>query len=159
MSGSFAAGSPSGSAGAAGGGASGGDPSGAASPSLNYNAGKRSARRGQNWGLPDARNHATAITRPIRVVLEPQRVVIMPERGDDRLPKEIPLRGSELTPQETDQFVAAIQKHMQRWGLAVENGYWKPLLKLEVAPNAEQRQRQIETALQGSGFEVQHKLR
>jgi hypothetical protein len=109
--------------------------------------------------LPDARVHSTAITRPIRVVVEPQRMVIMPERGEDRLPKQIPLKGKDLTPQEVDQFVSAIQRHMQSWGLAVEGGYWKPLLKLEVAPNADDRERQIETALQGSGFELQRKLR
>jgi hypothetical protein len=156
-SGSFTAGSPS--TGASGGGDSAGDPSGAASPSFSYSAGKRSPRRGQNWGLPDARVHSTAITRPIRVVVEPQRMVIMPERGEDRLPKQIPLTGKELTAQEVDQFVSAIQKHMQSWGLAVEGGYWKPLLKLEVAPNADDRERQIEAALQGSGFELQRKLR
>jgi hypothetical protein len=155
--GSFAAGSPS--AGASGGGDSGGDPNGTASPSFNYSAGKRPSRRGHNWGLPDARTHSTAITRPIRVVVEPQRMVIMPERGEDRLPKQIPLKGKELTPQEVDQFVSAIQKHMQSWGLAVEGGYWKPLLKLEVAPDADDREGQIETALQGSGFELQRKLR
>jgi hypothetical protein len=32
-------------------------------------------------------------------------------------------------------------------------------LKLEVAPDADDREGQIETALQGSGFELQRKLR
>ena len=39
-------------------------------------------------------------------------------------------------------------------GLAVANGYWKPVLHVEVAPGGEANHHQLEALLQGSGLEV-----
>jgi hypothetical protein len=46
---------------------------------------------------------------------------------------------------------------MTGWGLAVENGYWKPVLEVEVAPDAEQHFADLQTALHSSGFELHRK--
>jgi hypothetical protein len=100
----------------------------------------------------------TAITRPIHVAALADRLVIVPERGDDRPAQHIPV-SPELSVQEVDAFVAAVQKEMKSWGLAVENGYWKPLVLVEVAPSAAGRFEQLEVALEGSGFDLQRKVR
>ena len=38
--------------------------------------------RGRNWGLPGATPRATGIVRPIRVALLPDRLIILPDRGE-----------------------------------------------------------------------------
>lgn len=114
--------------------------------------------RGSNWGLPGATGRVTAITRPINVAILADRVVLIPERGDTRPAQQL-LISPELTQPEADAFVEGVQNEMHGWGLAVEGGYWKPVLEIEVAPDAEHHFRDLQTALQGSGFEVQRKLR
>jgi hypothetical protein len=175
--GTAASGSMQGSAAQAGGGASAsgsqqGSSSGGqacANPSANPNTSSASLRfdkgapqaghsrsRGNNWGIPGAQIHQTGITRPIQVACLRDRVIVFPERGDDHRAEIIPV-SPEMTVQEIDAVVAAVQKHMQTWGLAVSNGYWKPLLKVEVGPNAEPRFAELQTALQGSGYDLQRK--
>lgn len=114
--------------------------------------------RGANWGLPGASGRVTAITRPINVAVLADRVILVPERGETRPAQQL-LISPELTQPEADAFVEGVQREMRGWGLAVEGGYWKPVLEVEVAPDAEHHFRDLQTALQGSGFEVQRKLR
>ena len=115
-------------------------------------------RGGSNWALPAAQAQQTGITRPIQIACLSDRIVIVPERGEQRSPQVVEV-SPEMTPQEIDAFVSAVQRHMRSWGLAVANGYWKPELKVEVAPDAEQRFAELQTALQGSGFDLQRKTR
>jgi len=118
--------------------------------------GTRSSRRGNNWGLPGAAGRTTAVTRPIRVAVLPNRVVIVPERGDDRPVQSLPL-GQQLTPEDVNRFVAAIQSEVKGWGLAVADGYWKPVLQVDVAAGGERHFEELNAALEGSGFEIQRK--
>jgi hypothetical protein len=46
---------------------------------------------------------------------------------------------------------------MQSWGLAVANGYWKPVLQIEVSADAEHQFQTLVQALDGSGFEIERK--
>jgi hypothetical protein len=46
---------------------------------------------------------------------------------------------------------------MDRWGLAVLGGYWKPILTVEVRPGGEQRFAELQLLMQGSGIEVERK--
>lgn len=142
-------GTAGGTAGAAATGESGPD-GGAAS--MTFTPKSAALARGRDWALKNKSPRATAITRPIRVRCLPDRLVIMPERGDDARPKEIPLSSS--VQNALDPFVNAIWKHTERWGLAVANGYWKPVLHVEVAPGGEANHHQLEALLQGSGLEV-----
>ena len=116
-----------------------------------------SAGKGSNWGLPESRIHTTAVTRPIRVVVLRDRILILPEQGDDRAAQTI-MVSPQLTFAEVDRFVQAVQRHMKSWGLAVSNGYWKPILRIEVAPDAEQVFADLQLGIEDSGFEVQRKV-
>jgi hypothetical protein len=111
-----------------------------------------------NWAVPNARVTSTGVTRPIHVRVLPDRLVIVPDKGDDRRQQELPI-SPQLAQQEVDAFVTAVQKEMKGWGLAVQNGYWKPQILMDVAPQAEQQSRDLQMALEGSGFEMQRKLR
>lgn len=86
----------------------------------------------------------------------PDRLVIVPERGDDARPQTIVLNKNNVRGS-IDEFVTAVWKHMDRWGLAVAGGYWKPVLNVEVQPGGEARFEELKTLLQGSGIDVQQK--
>jgi hypothetical protein len=143
------AGSPQGLAGDAAGGPTGhpgGRPGGASLPSI-------TSQKGENWALPNATGEATGITRPMFVECHPDRLVILPDRRDHRPAQVIALRGA--TQDSMDEFVAAVQTHTERWGMAVAGGYWKPILKVEVQPGAEVRFIELEALLKASGLEVE----
>ena len=115
-------------------------------------------RPGANWGLPNARGRSFGVTRPIRVVCLRDRLVLLFDRRDAPRPQEFVLSGA-LTARDVDAFVEAIQKHMESWGLAAENGYWKPELNVDVAGDAADRFEELRAALQGSGIEVKRTSR
>ena len=58
-----------------------------------------------------------------------------------------------------DSFVTQIWKHMERWGIAVDGGYWKPILKVQVAPGAEARFDELQALMTDSGIELERKTR
>jgi hypothetical protein len=44
---------------------------------------------------------------------------------------------------------------MEGWGIAGKGMYWRPVLKIRVAPGAEQRFNELSYLLEGSGMTVQ----
>jgi hypothetical protein len=124
-------------------------------PQLNAKARKAIQNRGENWGLPDNTSRATAITRPIRVECHEDKLVLLPERNEGRAPLVVPLEGDVAG--HVEVLVANVWKHMDRWGLAMVNGYWKPVLRVEVKPGGENRYNELQALLQGSGIEVERK--
>jgi hypothetical protein len=112
--------------------------------------------RGNNWGLPGAKGRNTAVTRPIHVAVLPSQLIIVPEKGDDHPAQRIKI-APELTPDDVNHFVTAIQNEIKGWGLAVADGYWKPILQMEVTPGGERHFENLQTALSGSGFGVERK--
>ncbi|WP_425618413.1 hypothetical protein NA78x_002118 [Anatilimnocola sp. NA78] len=115
-----------------------------------------SSRTASNWGLPGAQGRTTAVTRPIRVVCLPDKLVVVPERGVDR-PATVVAISPQMKPEEVDQFVKAVQKHLDSWGAAMTNGYWKPVLQVEVTRAGEPQFETLQQMLSGSGFEIQRK--
>lgn len=109
--------------------------------------------RGRNWGLPGATPRATGIIRPIRVALLPDRLIILPERGEATSPVVVLVEGSMVD--DIDEFVSKIWDRIEDWGIAVAGGYWKPVLHIHVAQGADERFEEMQTLLDGSGLEVQ----
>lgn len=111
-------------------------------------------RRGANWGLPDASAASVPITRPIRVDCHRDRLVIVPEQG---LPggKTIPL-GPRTEPS-IDGFVSAVWEYMEGWGIAGNGMYWRPILKVHVAPDADRCFAELAILLANSGLKVERK--
>lgn len=149
-----------------GGASSAGDPHAAtaAGPSLSFQGGDQDGsqyaqplahQKGANWGLPNYSAKATAITRPIRIRVENERLMIIPakgERGQARL-----IEVDQSMARATEALVAGIWDHVDTWGIAVANGYWKPVLYVEVAPGADARFAELQTLLDGSGLEVRRR--
>jgi archaellum component FlaC len=125
-----------------------GQAGGAALPSM-------ALTKGANWALPDSTASATGITRPITVHCYPDRLVVLPDRRDARDPQAVPLDGA--TRDSMEAFVSAIWTHMERWGMAVAGGYWKPTLKVTVFPGAETRFWELQALLAGSGIDVERR--
>ena len=120
--------------------------------------GSKNASRGKNWGLPEAQRHVTGVTRPIRVTMQKDKLVLLPERENERRPQVIPL-SPEMSPDEIETLVQGVQRQMRSWGIAVDGGYWKPALSVDVQPGAEDRFAELKSNLSGSGIEIQRKLR
>ncbi|MGM0487544.1 MAG: hypothetical protein ACQESR_12390 [Planctomycetota bacterium] len=109
-------------------------------------------KRGQNWALPNATDDATGIVRPLRLAVLPDRLMILPDRGERRGP-EVVLIDGEMT-ESVDEFVSKIWERIEAWGMAVAGGYWKPVLRVDVAEGGESRFQQLKVLLEGSGLEV-----
>ena len=113
------------------------------------------AARGENWGLPNRSPTATGFTRYIQVQCSPDRLLVMPEKGDYQGPAVVQM--TEDTSSAVDPLVAAIWKRMESWGIAAESGYWKPIVRVQVAPGAEVRFQELQSLLAGSGLTVERK--
>lgn len=111
--------------------------------------------RGADWGLPNDSDQATGFTRPIRIGIFADKLVIYPERGDGRAIKTVALNGS--TREGIDELVGSIWKEVDGWGIAGRRAYWKPVLRMEVAPDADGRFRDLQVLLRGSGFDIERK--
>lgn len=109
-------------------------------------------RRGKNWGLPDSASRSTPLPRPISVECHGDRLVVVPERGLGGR-QEVTLDGP--TVESVDEFVSAVRLYMDKsWGMAGNRMYWKPILKIDVAPGAENRFEDLKNLLDDSGLEV-----
>lgn len=109
--------------------------------------------RGRNWALPNARADATPIERPIRVAVLPDRLILLPDRGQARSPEVILVDGAMTD--EIDAFVSLLRQRITTWGMAVAGGYWKPLLRVTVAQGADTRFEELQILLEQSGLDVQ----
>lgn len=106
--------------------------------------------RGTDWALRNAANRAVPVTRPIRVACYPDRLVIAGDGG--AADRTIPL--APATERSVDAFVAALWEHMDAWGIAGRNMYWRPVLRVSTAPGAEQRLADLRSLLEGSGLDI-----
>ena len=82
----------------------------------------------------------------------PDRLIILPDRGEVRAPDVVLVEGAMVD--EIDGFVSNIWDRIETWGIAVAGGYWKPVLHVNVAQGADERFRELQTLLDGSGLEV-----
>ncbi len=112
-------------------------------------------QRGANWALPQSAFTSTGITRPIQVELHQDRLVILPDRGDHRDPQTFPLQDSMR--RSIPSIVTGVWNHTERWGMAVAGGYWKPVIRVHVAPGADRRFRELDALMQDSGIDVEQR--
>ena len=107
--------------------------------------------RPQGWALEDD-HRGPAITRPVKVICEASRLIIMPAAGERGKPVEVELG----TPVQVsiDQIVTVLHEHIDRWGIAIAGGHWKPELKVEIQPGGEARFKELQYTMYGSGINV-----
>jgi hypothetical protein len=107
--------------------------------------------RGANWANDAAKNRAAPITRPIRVLVTQTEMTIVPEEGNAAASSVL---FTQSTGQVLDGIAGTVKHHIEGWGLAGTNMYWRPMLVLEVAPGAERHAIRIRDLLRDSGVDV-----
>jgi len=107
--------------------------------------------RSQGWALGN-NQRGPAITRPVHVICETNRITIVPAAGERG--KSVSVNLGPSVKGNIDQFVTAIHDHIATWGIAIAGGHWKPELKVEIQAGAESRFKELQLALYGSGINV-----
>jgi len=112
------------------------------------------AKRGKDWALRDAAGGSVGIRRPIRLECHADRLVVLSDRGpaDNKVVPLGPRLGSSI-----DTLISAVWEQMEAWGIAGRSMYWRPVLKVSVAPDGEQRFDELSALLEGSGMIVERK--
>jgi len=107
--------------------------------------------RGKNWALPGASQGSVGVTRPLRIEVAADRIVI--DAGNPGAArKEIPCTGA--TEVVVEQFVSNVWDQMRGWGIAGRGMYWRPMLNFHVLPGGQQRAAELKALLEGSGLDV-----
>ena len=109
-------------------------------------------QRGANWALLSASPGATGWSRPVQVICSADRLVVLQERGGLEPSRTIMTNGEPL--KHIDSFVEVVRKHVEGWGSPPPNGYWKPMLFVQVQPGADNAFRSLQSLMQDSGFEL-----
>ena len=142
----------------------GGEGGQAASPGASSGGADASSRQmgsiadshGSNWAVESGRQGAVPIRRTIHLVVRNNRMALLPSRHETRgvgaTGTEISLEQSEE--QISEKFIAALRERMDDWGLAGSGLYWRPVLKLNMGPDAGYSAFQIMHLLKNSGVEV-----
>jgi len=108
-------------------------------------------KRGQDWGLRNAAHNSVGVTRPIRIECYADRLVVISERGATH--NKVIAIGAR-TETSVDPLISAAWDHMEAWGMAGRGMYWRPVLQMYVAPDAEPRFQELAALLEGSGLSV-----
>ena len=106
--------------------------------------------------MPDAVQGSVPFRRSLRIVCHPDRLVVLPEKG--AVHGKV-IRLGPRTEDAIDELVAAVWRRIDLWGIAGRNMYWRPVLKVDVAPNAGQRFADLQILLDDSGLIVERKLK
>ena len=112
--------------------------------------------RGSDWAIQRSRRNAVPLQRPIQVVVRQNQVALLPGRhsrdGAGATGAVIPLEQS--LESISEQFSAALKEHVDSWGLAGNGLYWKPVLELNVGPEAGVAAKRLVQLLKNSGVDV-----
>lgn len=112
--------------------------------------------RKPGWALKKNQTLGPAITRGVRVLCAVDQLVLIPALGERGDPIVVHIEGT--MQQSIDPFVAALQQYIQRWGLALAGGYWKPELHIEVDAGGEQHFYLLQKYLKRSGIVVTQRI-
>lgn len=109
-------------------------------------------QKGRDWALPSRTEGGTVYRRPISITCSEDQLVIASGASLDDLPKVVPMRGP--TSDAVDPLVNEVWQKIESWGFAGTGGYWKPELRIRVAPDGMQRARDLAALLEGSGLDL-----
>lgn len=112
-------------------------------------------RAGNNWALPDSmlNRRGTSIVREMGLQCTADGFVLMPEGGKG-VPQAFPIENG-LVEKSVMELAQAIRNRVDRWGVAMQNGRWDPVLSVRVSRSGETRFRQLQTLMRNSGVRVE----
>ncbi|MEZ6096321.1 MAG: hypothetical protein R3C03_19185 [Pirellulaceae bacterium] len=109
-------------------------------------------QRGANWALPTSPNQRVAYVRPIRFYCSDQALVFATQDDNQSQRLIISLVDPNLA---VEQLVTALNQRHSSWGPPPENGYWKPVMKIQVLPGGQVQVDQLQVMLEHSGIEIE----
>lgn len=105
--------------------------------------------RGTNWALPSRSAGAVPYVRPLRVICYSDHLII---RGSH---KESVVSMTGTTVKAVEELVNEIWNQIESWGVAGQNSYWKPQLRITVMPGSHFRFQELRRLLADSGILVE----
>ena len=120
------------------------------------------ASRGDNWAVDRKSPSDIAIRRSVQVVVRGDHLMVLPGREQpvpsafqqDRIIGEtVQLDGP--TRSGLDEFVGHVKQQVSSWGMAGQGLYWRPVVKLNVAPDGQRRALDLARLLDRSGIDVE----
>lgn len=110
------------------------------------------ASRGRNWAWSDSRRTQTPVVRSIRLRCNADSWILL----EDSFGGKQQIVTFDNTPvQRAEQLAKLIRTRVDGWGIALEGGYWKPTLVVEIGPDAEWRYEQLVRLFEASGLDIQ----
>lgn len=107
---------------------------------------------GDNWAVKGYEFRAIEIRRSVKIRIEPNRLVLLKQAGlfgDQTVKIENSFRDAGL------EFASKVIDYTENWGSAGENRYWRPVLKVKIAPGAENRYEEFKKVMQNSGLVIE----
>ena len=118
----------------------------------NRRAGSAADTRGANWANAEASRRASAITRPIKMIVDADRLTLL--NGEGAAAERGVVSFQQPKDEVLDQLAGAIQAQTADWGLAGDGMYWRPTLVVTVRPGAERQAERLAELLENSGVDV-----
>jgi hypothetical protein len=109
-------------------------------------------KRGVNWANAEASRNAAAITRPIKVQVNQDQILVFD--ADGRPADSGAISFKQPVDRVMDRLAGAVQRQVADWGLAGDGMYWRPTLVVSVAPGAERQAQRVSELLENSGVDV-----
>ncbi|MEM8866368.1 MAG: hypothetical protein AAGF31_12555, partial [Planctomycetota bacterium] len=120
---------------------------------------QNSSGRGTDWAVEKSSSRDIAIRRPVQVVVRRDRLIVLrssgaapPSSTSNYTGAAVMLNGP--TGASLDEFVARVKERVRSWGIAGQGLYWRPVLKLNVAPDGVDRAQDLSRLLRRSGIDV-----
>lgn len=95
----------------------------------------------------------TPVVRSIHLHCFADRWILLPDDGNPA--KGITIDFDQPPEARAVSLAKAVSKRVDSWGLALTGGYWRPVLVVDVTPNAKWRYEQLQQLMDGSGIEIQ----
>ncbi len=109
-----------------------------------------------NWSRPRTNVRAVAVRRPIRVIVREDHASIISDetRSQNENLTGRMIKFEDNTIDSMQEFVKAIEKQVDGWGIAGNNLYWKPVLELQFETDGQRRADDMARLLKNSDVEV-----
>jgi hypothetical protein len=129
------------------------DPHAASDPRSEKERVMAAENHGKDWALKQKPPRSIPVRRTIHVSVGKDQIAILPDSGPATAAgKVIRMHGD--TVESVDEFVKQVRDHIDGWGIAGNNLYWRPVVVLSVGPGGQQRANDLSRLLKNSGLEI-----
>lgn len=107
--------------------------------------------RGRDWAWSGDNRTLTPVSRSIRLVCTTDAWILPASRSSGQ---PVAIRYDTTPVQRAEKLAALIRQKVDSWGYALDGGYWKPELIVEVGPGAQWRYEQLQRLFESSGLRI-----